>query len=156
MPMYEIKDPSGKLYDLNAPEGATPEQIKAKAQQIFASSQTAAPVATPTESVTKRRDYAAAEVLPEAVSNIPSSALHTASNLAHMVAHPIDTVKGAWDAAAGGMVNLEAYPVSKFTGKSHKEAMDFITQLDANPDVVKQAVATANDVGGHMAARYGG
>jgi hypothetical protein len=148
----------------NADKKGTPEfdtvakaYTEARRLQTDAPAEAPAPVtATPTESVTKPRDYAASEVPLEAVSNIPSSAVKTASNLAHMVAHPIDTVKGAWDAAAGGMVNLEAYPVSKFTGKSHKEAVDFITQLDANPDVVKQAVATANDVGGHMAARYGG
>ena len=147
----------------NADKKGTPEFDKvasayaeARRLQNAAPTEAPVPVSTPTESVTKPRDYAASEVPLESLSNIPSSAVNTASNLAHMVAHPIDTVKGAWDAAAGGMVNLEAYPVSKLTGKSHKEAVDFLTNLDANPDAVKHAVVTANDVGGHMAARYGG
>ena len=180
MPMYEIKDPSGKIYELNAPEGATPEQIKAKAQQIFASSQNAAPaetpapVATPTESVTKPRDYDPMKSLV----NIPSSALHVAKGIGSLVggvalqaAPPLirdlaaqtDTgkellgvVPNMMDAAVGGLVNVEAAAARLVSNKSQKEMTDFIASLDANPDAVKKAVSAANAVGGHMANRYGG
>jgi hypothetical protein len=83
----------------------------------------------------------AGDPVVRAMSNIPKSAGNMASGIAQAVLHPVDTVKGLWDAAAGGMQNA-------FYGSGPKPEPGFLYD--------PQSEATANAVGGFFKDRYGG
>jgi hypothetical protein len=99
----------------------------------------AAPISTP-----MRRSYAASEVPGAAASNFGASAKNFANETYEAVTSPLKTIKGAWDMAAGAL--QKALP---------QDAVDFINQFDANPAAAKQAVETANAVGGLFKEKYG-
>jgi hypothetical protein len=98
-----------------------------------------APISTP-----MRRSYAASEVPAAAAANFGASAKNFANETYEAVTSPLKTIKGAWDMAAGAL--QKALP---------QDAVDFINQFDANPAAAKQAVETANAVGGLFKEKYG-
>lgn len=83
MPVFEITSPDGKVYEVNAPEGATKEDalayVQSQQQQPFS--------------------------VGETIRNIPSSAVEYGKNIASAVLSPIQTLKGALDIGSGAMVN---------------------------------------------------
>lgn len=102
----------------------------------------AAPRQKPSEVPGPRRTWAQTGV--EAVKNIPRSAAQFAGGLYEAVTSPIQTAKGLFDVAAGGLQNVMP-----------KAVKDFVDQFDANPAAAKQAVDAANAFGGFYKDRYG-
>lgn len=84
------------------------------------------------------------EVPGEALGNIPSSAANLAKGLYQAVTSPVQTVSGAMDVAAGGLQN--ALP---------KSVVNFVNQLETNPEAAQRAVQAANAAGGMVKERYG-
>lgn len=91
-----------------------------------------------------RRTYTAAEVPGAFVSNIPASAKRFGTELYEAVTHPIETVKGVWDVAAGALQKVLP-----------EDAVKFISQFDANPAAATKAIEAANAFGGVYKERYG-
>jgi len=90
----------------------------------------------------KKRSWT--EVPGEALGNIPSSAANLAKGLYQAVTNPFETVSGAMDVAAGGLQNVLPKPV-----------VDFVNQLETNPEAAQRAVQAANAAGGMVKERYG-
>lgn len=92
MPTFIITDPSGKEFEIDAPEGATEQQALDYAKQQFSQAQaTAAP----------ERGFVA-----NTISNIPSSAANFAKGIYESVRHPVDTINGVRDLGIGAISNL--------------------------------------------------
>ena len=116
-----VKMPDGTVVQ-NVPDGITQEDLLSRYE---ASKQPAA-----------KAPLAWGDVPMEALKNTPSSAWNMAKGLASAVAHPIDTVSGLADIAAGGLRN--AMP-DKVRG--------FIDSLDPNPQAAQRATGAADAVG---------
>jgi len=84
------------------------------------------------------------EVPGEALGNVPSSAANLAKGLYQAVTNPVQTVSGAMDVAAGGLQNALPKPV-----------VDFVNQLETNPQAAQRAIQAANAAGGMVKERYG-
>jgi hypothetical protein len=84
------------------------------------------------------------EVPGEALGNVPSSAANLAKSLYQAVTNPFETVSGAMDVAAGGLQNALPKPV-----------VDFVNQLETNPQAAQRAIQAANAAGGMVKERYG-
>ena len=84
------------------------------------------------------------EVPGEALGNVPSSAANLAKGLYQAVTNPFETVSGAMDVAAGGLQNALPKPV-----------VDFVNQLETNPQAAQRAIQAANAAGGMVKERYG-
>jgi len=164
----------------NADKKGTPEfdtvaKAYTEAKRLQTAAPAEAPVATPTESVTKPRDYTVGEVLPEAVSNIPSSAVKTAKNIGTLVGgvalqtapqlvkdlagqtdygkELLSVAPTAMKTAAGAVVNAGTATAGMLPGLDRKSLNDAISNKS---DILKSAIDTANQAGGALAARYGG
>ena len=165
----------------NADKKGTPEFDKvasayAEARRLrnAAPIEAPAPVATPTESVTKPR-YTVGEVPLEALSNIPSDAWRTGKDLAHFAGgvaasampQPVQYLLGKTDTGkellevvptalktvAGGAVNAGTATAGMLPGLDRKSLND---ALSNKSDVLKSAIDNANAAGGHLADSYGG
>ena len=95
-------------------------------------------------SIAPARKRSWTEVPGEALGNIPSSAANLAKGLYQAVTNPFETVSGAMDVAAGGLQNALPKPV-----------VDFVNQLETNPEAAQRAVQAANAAGGMVKERYG-
>ena len=93
---------------------------------------------------TQRRSYGVAEIPGAALSNLPESAKKFGMGLYEAVTSPIQTAKGIFDVAAGGLYN--ALP---------QGVVDWINKFDANPAATNRAVELANAAGGMLKERYG-
>lgn len=93
---------------------------------------------------TTKRTYTAAEVPGAFVSNIPASAKRFGTELYEAVTHPVETIKGVWDVAAGALQKVLP-----------EDAVKFISQFDANPAAAAKAIEAANAFGGLYKERYG-
>jgi hypothetical protein len=85
MPTYRITVPDGSAYEVDGPEGSTPEQALAMLQEQMAAQPKQEPI-----------DYAnmpAHAVAAHALSNAPKSALGVAQSLVEPILHPIETAK---------------------------------------------------------------
>lgn len=91
-----------------------------------------------------RRSYSLAEVPGQAVANIPESARKFGAGLYEAVTSPLQTIKGAWDVAAGALQKVLP-----------DDAVKFINQFEGNPAAAARAVEAANAVGGLYKERYG-
>lgn len=78
-------------------------------------------------------------------SNIIPSAGRFVGGIAQAVMHPIDTVSGVMDAAAGGLRNITPEPLR-----------NLIDKADSSPENQRRASATADAVGQFYKDRYGG
>lgn len=91
-----------------------------------------------------RRSYSLAEVPGQAVANLPESARKFGAGLYEAVTSPLQTIKGAWDVAAGALQKVLP-----------DDAVKFINQFEGNPAAAARAVEAANAVGGLYKERYG-
>lgn len=91
-----------------------------------------------------RRSYSLAEVPGQAIANIPESARKFGAGLYEAVTSPLQTIKGAWDVAAGALQKVLP-----------DDAVKFINQFEGNPAAAARAVEAANAVGGLYKERYG-
>jgi hypothetical protein len=114
---------------------------------------TAAPVATggfdlrtakpaPSGIPAQRRSFS--DVPGEALANVGTSAANFYKGLITAITNPVQTVSGALDVGAGALQNLLP-----------KDLVDFVNQIDNNPEAAKRAVDAANAVGGLYKDRYG-
>lgn len=92
----------------------------------------------------KPKDLSWTDVPLEAIKSIPSSAGNFVSGIAQAVAHPVDSVTGLLDAAAGGLKNSLPTSVS-----------GLIDKADWNPQAADRAIKTADAVGDVYKKRYG-
>ena len=79
---------------------------------------------------------------------LPGSALKMGKGLVEAVSSPVETVKSLGLALAGGGRNAAEAVLPKQT-------FDFLTSFVNNPELVNQAVQTANAIGGDYKAAYG-
>lgn len=91
MAVYEIKSPTGEVFEITAPEGATESQVLAYAQSEFQ----------------KKQPFSATQT----VKNIPSSAAEYGKNIASAVMHPLQTVSGIFDIGAGELRKVLPTPI---------------------------------------------
>lgn len=84
------------------------------------------------------------QVVGEALTNFPSSAVKYGKELYEAVTNPVETVKNIGMVAAGGLKNITPEVVQKF-----------ITSIAKEPGQIDQAVEMANAVGGEYAKKYG-
>lgn len=84
------------------------------------------------------------QVVGEALTNFPSSAVKYGKELYEAVTNPVETVKNIGMVAAGGLKNITPEVVQKF-----------ITLIAKEPGQIDQAVEMANAVGGEYAKKYG-
>jgi len=84
------------------------------------------------------------EMMGQAVQNIPASAANMATGLYQAVTNPVQTVSGLLDVGAGALQKVLPKPV-----------VDFVNQLESNPEAAQRAVNAATAVGGAMKERYG-
>ena len=77
-----------------------------------------------------RRSYSLAEVPGQAVANIPESARKFGAGLYEAVTSPLQTIKGAWDVAAGALQKVLP-----------DDAVKFINQFEGNPAAAARALA---------------
>jgi len=80
----------------------------------------------------------------EALSNIPSSAQNLATGMYDVITSPIKSASGVMDIAAGGLINALPKPV-----------VNFLNQIDTNPEATQRAVQAANAAGGVLKERFG-
>lgn len=86
------------------------------------------------------------------ISNIPSSAVNMAGNVAQAVMHPIDTAQGMGNLAAGGLYNANQY-----LSENTPEWMQFMAEPIGGGEVFgKDQEKMAEAAGGALADRYGG
>lgn len=79
------------------------------------------------------------------ISNIPSSAARFGEGIYQSISHPLDTLKGVADLAAGTLRNV--------TPDSVRSVID---RMDPNPGAAENASAVASSVGDFYKNRYGG
>ncbi len=91
-----------------------------------------------------RRAYALSEVPGQAITNVPESAKKFGAGLYEAVTNPLQTIKGAWDVAAGALQKVLP-----------EDAVNFINQFEGNPAAAARAIEAANAVGGLYKERYG-
>ena len=84
------------------------------------------------------------QVVGEAITNFPSSAVKYGKELYEAVTNPVETVKNIGMVAAGGLKNITPEVVQKF-----------ISSIASEPGQIDQAVQMANAVGGEYAKKYG-
>lgn len=98
----------------------------------------------PAPAPASRRQYELAEVPGQALASIPESAKRFGAGLYEAVTHPVQTIKGVWDIAAGALQKVLP-----------EDAVNFINQFEGNPAAAARAVEAANAMGGLYKERYG-
>lgn len=92
-----------------------------------------------------RKQYTWSEVPGAALSNVGESGTRFIKGAAEAITHPIQTGMSLWDAAAGGLRNTLP-----------EGLVNFIDQLDADPQTTQRIAQTADAIGGVYKDRYGG
>jgi hypothetical protein len=137
----------------NAPDDLTPDMVSARAQKDFGKAVTAldggraaAPAVAPNLSGIPgpRKSYAVADIPGAAAENFLGSATNFLGGVVDVVAHPVQTLTGIADLAAGGF--YKAMP------KAVQKAIDAI---EVNPEAQKRAIDAATAAGGVYKDRYG-
>lgn len=131
MPKYRITSPEGATFEVTAPDSASEAEVMAYARKNF-DSHSDAPSTKPAE-------------WADLPGNIIPSAGRFMAGIGQTVLHPIDTLSGVADAAAGGLRNLTPEPLR-----------NLIDKADASPENQRRATATADAVGKFYKDRYGG
>lgn len=91
-----------------------------------------------------RKSYALADVPGTAFENAPKSGLGFVSGMAQAVAHPLQTLQGITDVAAGGVYNLMP-----------KAVQGALNSMEQDPVAQKRAIDAANAAGGMLKDRFG-
>jgi len=175
MPTYSIAAPDGKTYQIDGPEGATTEQVKAEVMRQHPHlSAPVEKVSAPAEKVSTPRTYKLSQVPLESLANAPSSIAKTAKGLGTMVGGVVGspafafvkretldpTLQAMWDVSPGMVNTLGGAAVKGGTalagtlpGLDRKQLDEM---LASKSDILKTAIDSANAAGGALAERYGG
>lgn len=102
------------------------------------------PVADSSGIPAERRTYSLAEVPVEMVKNVPKSAKQFYGGVLQAVTHPLQTLTGILDLGVGALRN--SLP---------QNVVNFVDQVDSDPEAMQRAVKTANAIGGVYKDRYG-
>ena len=143
MPSYNVTSPDGKKFRVNAPDGATPDQIMAYAKSQLVETQ-AEPQGDWQGSSNQPKPFDAMKSL----SSVPESAINVATGIGKALWSPLDTAGGLLDAAAGGLRNITPKPIR-----------NLIDKADVTPSMQEgrqRATEQADAVGGVYKDRYGG
>jgi len=143
MATYSVRAPDGYVIKIQGPEGASQEEIIAKAQELYQAQQQEQPTEQPTEQPEPQEepDYAemgAGEVASKAVESFLPSLGQEISGIWQAVTNPIDTAMTVWDLGAGLLQNILPESVVQALGED------------------KESRELASAVGGYVADRYGG
>jgi len=153
MTTYRISAPDGQTYQIEGPEGATQDQVKAEVIRQNPQLSGAAPAPAPTRGAAMDKpspQFAnplmalAGAYLKPAIEATPSSAGGLLRGIGQAITSPVETASGLLDIAAGGLQNALPKPV-----------VDFVNSFSSNPQNAQRAVAAANQFGGAMKDRYG-
>jgi hypothetical protein len=153
MTTYRISAPDGQTYQIEGPEGATQDQVKAEVirQNPQLSGAASAPAPTrgaamdkPSPQFANPLMALAGAYLKPAIEATPSSAGSLLRGIGQAITSPVETASGLLDIAAGGLQNALPKPV-----------VDFVNSFSSNPENAQRAVSAANQFGGAMKDRYG-
>ena len=118
MTTYRISAPDGKTYQIEGPEGATQDQVKAEVMRQNPQLSGAAPAPAPARGTAMGESYTnpfgaatagnplmalAGAYLKPAIEAAPSSAGGLSRGFMEMIASPVQTASGLLDVAAGGL-----------------------------------------------------
>lgn len=142
MAKYKVTTPDGKQLVVTGPEGASQEEVLAKAQELYAAQQgqstTTEPEAVTEESQEDQDPLTAGEVASGAVESFLPSLGREVSGIWDAVTSPIDTAKTVLDLGAGVLQNVLPESVVQLIGED------------------EESRALASAVGEYIADRYGG
>lgn len=139
MARYQVQGPDGQMHIIEGPDGATPAQIEAFANQTIPRAATSS---APAEGIPgPRRTWS--DVAAEIPTSVGPSAKRFVGGLVEAITHPVQTVGMLGDVLAGGL--RAALP---------EKVVSFIDQID-NPETTQRISSAANAVGGMMKQRYG-
>jgi hypothetical protein len=142
MAKYKVTAPDGKQLVVTGPEGASQEEVLAKAQELYAAQQEQS-TATEPEAVTEEPQedqdpLTAGEVASGAVESFLPSLGREVSGIWEAVTNPIDTASTVLDLGAGVLQNVLPESVVQLIGED------------------EESRALASAVGEYIADRYGG
>jgi hypothetical protein len=142
MAKYKVTAPDGKQLVVTGPEGASQEEVLAKAQELYAAQQGQS-TATEPEAVTEEPQedqdpLTAGEVAEGAVESFLPSLGREVSGIWEAVTNPIDTASTVLDLGAGILQNVLPESVVQLIGED------------------EESRALASAVGEYIADRYGG
>ena len=141
MAKYKVTAPDGKQLVVTGPEGASQEEVLAKAQELYAAQQ--GQTTTESEAVTEEPQedqdpLTAGEVAEGAVESFLPSLGREVSGIWEAVTNPIDTASTVLDLGAGILQNVLPESVVQLIGED------------------EESRALASAVGEYIADRYGG
>lgn len=156
-------DGTSHVYE-NAPDDITPEAVTARAQKDFAGktivhldggrgtpTEAAAPPADVPESMLSRVAAVPIELAKmqgRAIMSAPGSAMRFAQGLKEAVTNPVQTAQTLGLGLAGGARNTAQALLPK-------QAFDFLTSFENDPEAINKAVEVANAIGGDYKTAYG-
>ena len=143
MAKYKVTAPDGKQLVVTGPEGASQEEVLAKAQELYAAQQGQSTTTTEPEAVTEEPQedqdpLTAGEVAEGAVESFLPSLGREVSGIWEAVTNPIDTASTVLDLGAGILQNVLPESVVQLIGED------------------EESRALASAVGEYIADRYGG
>ena len=141
MAKYKVTAPDGKQLVVTGPEGASQEEVLAKAQELYAAQQgqsTTEPEAVTEEPQEDQDSLTAGEVAEGAVESFLPSLGREVSGIWEAVTNPIDTASTVLDLGAGILQNVLPESVVQLIGED------------------EESRALASAVGEYIADRYGG
>lgn len=143
MAKYKVTAPDGKQLVVTGPEGASQEEVLAKAQELYAAQQGQSTTTTEPEAVTEEPQedqdpLTAGEVASGAVESFLPSLGREVSGIWEAVTNPIDTASTVLDLGAGILQNVLPESVVQLIGED------------------EESRALASAVGEYIADRYGG
>ena len=141
MTTYRISAPDGKTYQIEGPEGATQDQVKAEVIRQNPQLSDAAPTPAPSRGAAMGDTSLRFDPI-QTVINFPGSVGHQLVEAASMVASPIQTGTGVMDLARGAYLSI--------LPKGMQQHM-----LKTDPERTQRALATAQAAGNFYADRYG-
>ena len=143
MAKYKVTAPDGKQLVVTGPEGASQEEVLAKAQELYAAQQGQSTTTTEPEAVTEEPQedqdpLTAGEVAEGAVESFLPSLGREVSGIWEAVTNPIDTASTVLDLGVGILQNVLPESVVQLIGED------------------EESRALASAVGEYIADRYGG
>jgi len=152
MPIAKFQLQDGRIARFEVPEGTTPEQ----AQTMIEAEVSKPGFGTPkTTGATGKWGAGATGVIDlpkkwsavgaDAISNVPSSAANFAGGIVDALSSPVQTAKGLFDVAAGGLYNAMPESVTNFADR-----------FDPNLPATQRSSEAASVVGNMYKNRYGG
>ena len=134
MAKYRITGPDGGVFEINAPDDASPDQVLAFAKQSMNSAPQRARVGAQAPAEPESMGWG--DVAANALKNTPASAGNFVHDIGQAISHPIDTVGTLFDVGAGG--------INKLIG------------VDRNDPINAPSIQKAEAVGDFFKDRYGG